>query len=251
MTGLYDLSAYSSLLSTRNSSFMPSFYSNLTEYSNIRNGIAIKAAKAYYKKVGTLENDTTTKRKDEDTKAEEKRSTINGKLDKAYKALSTSKAKASELVNGSKKLLSTDKGSLFAEDKQDMKAIYQAVSDFASDYNDTIDALGSTMNPSVTSAGNSMKRMTDIMKNSLAKVGVTVGEDGKLAVNKEVFEAAAPDKVKTMFHGKGSYADIVSSSASRIATMAENQINQTSGSLYASNGHFSSFNSSLFFNGYI
>ena len=251
MTGLNGLLAYSSLFSTSNSSFMPSFYSNLTEYSNIRNGVAIKAAKAYVKKMATQENEAPAKRNNRDTKVETKPSSMNGMLDKAQKALSTSKAKASELVDSSNKLLSTDKDGLFADDKKDTKAIYQAVKEFASDYNDTIDALKSTMNTSVKSAGNSMERMTSVMKNSLAKVGVTVGEDGKMAVDEETLKAAAPDKVKAMFHGKGSYADIVSSSASRIATVAENQINQSSGSLYASNGNFCSFNSSLFFNGYI
>lgn len=254
MTGLYGLSSYANMFRTGSSysnmfgsgsSSTSSFYSNLGEYSSIRNGAYRKLVKSYYKKMNSTDSDTTDK------------STIGstGKNTKVNStgtvALSTVKSEASDLVTSAKKLTATGKDSLFAsEEKYDADATYKTVSNFITQYNDTVDALSKVSSTAVKSAGNHMQNMTNIMSKGLSKVGITVGTDGKLTVDEQKFKAADMSKVKALFDGSSSYAGVVSSAAGRIASQAGNQISQLGGGLYGSNGYYNSYYSGSLYNGY-
>lgn len=155
-------------------------------------------------------------------------------------------------MDSAKKVTTTGKGSLFADkNKYDKDAIYKAVSSFIDEYNDTVGAMGSVSNTSVKNAGNSMTRMTGIMSNSLAKVGITIGADGKMSIDEETFENADVSRVKSLFNGSSSYAGAISSYASRIASQASNQMSRVNGSLYGSNGSFyNGYSSGSLYNGF-
>lgn len=241
MAGIYGLSNYSSMFSAGRLSGMSSFYSNLSEYGSIRTGAYSKALKAYYKKVApnkTTQTQQTTNLKD--------------KGNVANVALSTVKSEANELVDSAKKLTSTGKGSLFADkDNYNKDDIYNAVSNFVDQYNETVDSVSSVSNSSVNNAGNRMTRMTDIMSNSLSKVGITVGADGKMSIDEETFKNADMSRVKSLFNGSSSYAGAISSYASRIASQASNQIHRVNGSFYGSNGSlYNSYNSGSLYDGF-
>lgn len=125
---------------------------------------------------------------------------------------------AKELVVSANKLTNTGRGNIFANiESYDKDAAYKAVSDFVADYNETLDKLGSTYDSTVRNTGDSMKRMTGIMKNSLEKAGITIGNDNRLSLDEETFKNADFSKVKSLFNGGSSYAGIISTSASRIA----------------------------------
>ena len=254
MTGLYGLSSYANMFRTSSSysnmfgsgsSSTSSFYSNLGEYSSIRNGAYRKLVKSYYKKMNSTDSDTTDKSTTSSTKK-------NTKLNSAGTvALSTVKSEASDLVASTKKLTATGKDSLFAsEEKYDADATYKAVSNFVTQYNDTVDALSKVSSTAVKSAGNHMQNMTNIMSKGLSKVGITVGTDGKLTVDEQKFKAADMSKVKALFNGSSSYAGVVSSAAGRVASQAGNQISQLGGGLYGSNGYYNSYYSGSLYNGY-
>ena len=254
MTGLYGLSSYVNMFRTGSSysnmfgsgsSSTSSFYSNLGEYSSIRNGAYRKLVKSYYKKMNSTDSDTTDK---STTGSTGKNTKVNST---GTVALSTVKSEASDLVTSAKKLTATGKDSLFAsEEKYDADATYKTVSNFITQYNDTVDALSKVSSTAVKSAGNHMRNMTNIMSKGLSKVGITVGTDGKLTVDEQKFKAADMSKVKALFDGSSSYAGVVSSAAGRIASQAGNQISQLGGGLYGSNGYYNSYYSGSLYNGY-
>lgn len=254
MTGLYGLSSYANMFRTGSSysnmfgsgsSSTSSFYSNLGEYSSIRNGAYRKLVKSYYKKMNSTDSDTTDK---STTGSTGKNTKVNST---GTVALSTVKSEASDLVTSAKKLTATGKDSLFAsEEKYDADATYKTVSNFITQYNDTVDALSKVSSTAVKSTGNHMQNMTNIMSKGLSKVGITVGTDGKLTVDEQKFKAADMSKVKALFDGSSSYAGVVSSAAGRIASQAGNQISQLGGGLYGSNGYYNSYYSGSLYNGY-
>lgn len=254
MTGLYGLSSYANMFRTGSSysnmfgsgsSSTSSFYSNLGEYSSIRNGAYRKLVKSYYKKMNSTDSDTTDK---STTGSTGKNTKVNST---GTVALSTVKSEASDLVTSAKKLTATGKDSLFAsEEKYDADATYKTVSNFITQYNDTVDALSKVSSTAVKSVGNHMQNMTNIMSKGLSKVGITVGTDGKLTVDEQKFKAADMSKVKALFNGSSSYAGVVSSAAGRVASQAGNQISQLGGGLYGSNGYYNSYYSGSLYNGY-
>ena len=254
MTGLYGLSSYVNMFRTGSSysnmfgsgsSSTSSFYSNLGEYSSIRNGAYRKLVKSYYKKMNSTDSDTTDK---STTGSTGKNTKVNST---GTVALSTVKSEASDLVTSAKKLTATGKDSLFAsEEKYDADATYKTVSNFITQYNDTVDALSKVSSTAVKSAGNHMRNMTNIMSKGLSKVGITVGTDGKLTVDEQKFKTADMSKVKALFNGSSSYAGVVSSAAGRVASQAGNQISQLGGGLYGSNGYYNSYYSGSLYNGY-
>lgn len=260
MTGLYGLSNYTGLLGSRSTSYgnmfgsnaMSSFYSNLSEYSSIQSGAYRKLVKSYYK----MQNQTDTKKTDTTESSTTNTYTASAAFRADKVALSTVKAEATELVNSATTLTNTGKDSLFADaEKYDKDAVYKAVGDFVNDYNETVDALQSVSDVSVRSAGSSMQRMSSIMSKSLSRVGITIDTDGKLSLDEKTFKNADMEDVKSMLNGKGSYASIVSATASRVASQATNQMNRSNGSLYGSQYgsqgyYYNSYNSGLLYNGY-
>ncbi len=240
MAGLFGFSGSNNMFGMDSS-----FYSNLSQYNSIRSGAYRKAAKSYYK---TAQSNGQT---NETESANKPGSKPNSKVDTAGVSLSTTKAAAKDLASSAQKLSSNDKNGVFADkSKYDKDEAYKAVNDFVNKYNDTVDALKKTTSTGVNNAGNSMTRMTDVMSKGLSKVGISVGSDGKMSIDEDAFKKANASDVRSMFNGKGSYASIVESSASRIATQATNQINQTSGSMYGVDGYFNSYSSGAMYNNY-
>ena len=246
----FGLSNITSLFGMGNTGSTSSLYSQLAQYSSIKSGAYAKLTKAYYGK------NTDTSKKTESTA---KKSDVTDKLytSKAadsVKALNAVETEANELVKSAKKLVDSGKDSLFTSEKEyDKDKAYEAVSKFVTDYNDTIDKLAGTSDTTVHNNASSMKRMTDIMKNSLSKAGISIGDDGKLSVSEEDFKKADFSKIKSVFSGKNSYADIISNSASRIASAASTAENKYGSGAYGSDGTYSSYNSyysGLYYNGF-
>lgn len=239
---------YTSLFGNTSSS--NSLYSQLAQYSSIKSGAYAKLTKAYYGQ----NNDTAKK-----TTSSNKSSNVADRLysDKSVdsvKALNAVATEANDLVTSATKLISTGKDSLFASEKDyDKDKTYEAVSKFVTDYNDTVDKLAKTSDTTVRNNGDSMKRMTDIMKNSLSKAGITIQDDGKLSLSEDDFKKADFDKVKSVFSGKNSYAGIISNAASRVVSSANNAENKYGSGVYGSNAAYESYGSyysGLYYNGF-
>ncbi len=200
--------------SSGRSGYGNSILSNISQLSSIRSGAYTKALKAYYGK-----NNSTNATQKTTALSRNNRLMYEGNSE-----LSVVSKESSELVATAKKLSDTGKDSLFSNrEKYDADAAYKVVSEFASDYNDTLKAVGSTSNVAVKNAANSMTRMSGIMTKSLGSIGITIGSDGKISVNEETFKGADFDKVKNVLGTNGSYARIIGSSAQRLESAAEQQ----------------------------
>lgn len=235
---------YGSLFGYGRSGLGSSLYSSISQLAGVRSGAYRKALQSYYSK------DTTTQKSSAKNALTSKTSAKNVlQMD----SLSAVKTEASGLSSSAGKLTDTGKGNLFqSKDTYDADAAYKAVSEFVNNYNDTVAALAKTDNIAVKSSGNSMIRMTNIMQNSLSRVGVSVGTDGKLSVDEEAFRSADMNTVKSLFGGSSSYAKIVGSSAERIQAAVSNQQRLGTGSVYGRTGSYlSSSYSGYGFNGYV
>ena len=196
-----------------------SFYSNLSQLQSVRNGAYSKALKAYYGK----NNSGTTSSQKNHVSNKNRFSTY-----AADKGLSEVSKESAELSDAAKKLANTGKDSFFASrENYDADAAYQAVSDFVSSYNETLDAVEKTTNATVSRAAGSMTRMTGMMTGSLGKIGISIGKDGKMSLDEEKFKNAGFDQAKSVLGTNGSFARIIGSSAQRLGSTAEQQSRQS------------------------
>lgn len=215
-------------------------YGNRSQVSGVRTGDYSRIMRSYYNRSNSSISDVLNSRYSSKTYPE-----VTG--------MSTVKTEASELVESAKKLTDTGKNSLFRDKSTyDADAAYKAVSELASNYNDTILAAERTGNSVIKSAAGSMTRMSGIMKNSLSKVGVNVEKDGRLSVNEDSFKNADMNYVSTLFGGTGSYTNMIVSSASRIRTVVDHQNLRDAYSIgtYGRYGMYNNYYSGGWFNGF-
>ena len=108
-----------------------------------------------------------------------------------------------------------------------------AIKTFANEYNDVIEQSGKVNARDVASDTRFMMSLTSTMSNSLSKVGISVGADGKLSVNEETLKDADMTRVKALFSDDYTFSGQVSQKAGSIENSAVR-----SSSLYSSNGQF-------------
>lgn len=198
----------------------------LGQYASIKNGSYGKLMKAYYGKnasdsVKKLAQNTDTKKNvtTEDKTNIAKMQTTTDALKESADAL---------LANGSKSLFqqvdvtTKDENGVETTAKgYDTDAIYNALNSFVLRYNAVIDAAGNISDKSLTGRIDSMTGATVSNYKLLSKVGITVGENGKLSISKDAFSKADMNTVKNLFHGSGSYAYQISAQSSMINFAAD------------------------------
>ncbi|MBQ9438283.1 MAG: hypothetical protein IJU50_08110 [Lachnospiraceae bacterium] len=217
--------------------FGNSFFNNLSQLSSVRSSTFSKALKTYYGNAGTS---ARTQRN-----AQSGRYSAYSNLDSAN--LNLVNKESTELALSAGKLTDTGRDSLFQDaDSYDADDAYKAVRDFVDEYNDTVSAVGKSVNSTVNSVADGMSRLTDAMRSSLSKVGITAGKDGKLSLNEKEFKKADMDTVKSVFGGAGSYAKMIGSAAERIGNAAGQQSLSNAEVLYSrygllSNPYFGSY----------
>ena len=213
---------YSFLFSGLSSSASNALSGNwLADYASIKNGSYGKLMKAYYAKDSG----------DSKTAA----STITKKdtaTDTAKKALAKVETTTDALKESADALLATGKKDLFTQKDittkdengvesttkgYDTDAIYSAVNSLVSD---------TTVNNRTESLGNT----TIANSKQLAKIGITMKNDGTLSLDKDTFMKADMSTVKSLFQGNGSYGYRVSAQSSMINFAADHA--STRSSLY-------------------
>lgn len=243
----------SSLFGSSNSSSGLNNMSFLTDYASIRNGSYGKLLRAHYKgqtaSAETEKKSTSVSSKKEDT-------TTKNEAVSMRNAAADLKSSVNKLADKSKGKNLFEKKDIKGEDGKttqdyDKDAIYKAVKSFVDDYNSTVEAAGNSQNNSVLNKASGMVSLTNTMKNVLGKMGISVGSDNKLGINKDDFMKADMDQVKSMFQGTGGYAYQVGSAASAMINSSNTQIAQISGSLYTGSGNYGSgFYSGSFYSDY-
>ncbi|MBE5901968.1 MAG: hypothetical protein E7280_08695 [Lachnospiraceae bacterium] len=228
----------------------------LADYASIKNGSYYKLAKKYYGGQTTKVSDTSSTEKAKTTK---KDNTTQKTADTVTKARANAKAQeyneiksgADNLTKAADTLLTKGNESLFAEktvtdkegnktQKVDTEAVYKGVSSFVENYNKTLDNTKNTTASSIKSARNTMVNSTIASSRKLAEVGITVDKDNKLSIDKEKFENADMNKVKSLFSGNSSYGSGIKTNASYMSMSAKNEATQKS--LYSSAGKYNSYN---------
>lgn len=229
---------------------------NYTDYATIRSGSYFKLLKSYYsmdssdevKKI--VNNDKDEDEKKTDSKKEwgsASTSTSTSTSKDSAETISKVESAADELGVAADKLLDTGKASLFKEvetkddagnvtKKYDTDKIYKAVNEFVTKYNAAMDSALSAKSANITGAAERMGRITGYNEESLAKIGITVEDSGKLKLDENTFKAVDTADVKKVFNNENGYVSQVNTQASMIAYYAENEAAKSN--TYSSTGTY-------------
>lgn len=219
----------------------------ISDYNQIKTGTYGRLLKAYYGKQEE-ENKTSTKK------------TSAGDSDKTSlkESLSNIKSKTEKLTSSASKLAATDDASTLFKKKllkeadgtttegYDMDSIYKAVSNFAKDYNDVLDATVNNSTKSLSHGAESLQSTTKVMSAALRKVGITADDlTGKLSVDEDKFKAADIKKITQLFNGKNSYASTIAQTTARINGNSANKLSSISAMSYGKTATYKAADSDL------
>ena len=225
-----------SMLGTSNSGSAGSTGFNFADYAAIKNGSYGKLVKSYYQgsarevesqKVATAYNKT-------------------GSTNNTAKASSASEIDKTGLgqIRKDADQLKTSTEALGKEDlwkTKDNAAVANAVKDFVEGYNKVIDQASKVNSKEISRDVKFMKGMTDTFSKVLGKIGVTVGDDGKMSVDEEALKKADTATVRSLFEGNATYGSQIADKANGISRDAD-----MNSSLYSADATASSVISSVF-----
>lgn len=256
--GMLEKQDYSFLFSSLGSGAANVAGSNfLTDYASIKNGSYAKLMKAYYSETANDSVKAVAKNSRTNKRAEK----LTSKESKAYAQVQTTTDALKDsadvlLAGGSKSLFAmkdittkNEDGTETTVKGYDTEAIYKAVSNFVTNYNAVVKAVDEVDGNTVT--GRTGRMISDSAANlrSLLAVGITIGADSTLSLDKETFLKADMSKVKSLFHGTGSYGYRVSAQAAMINYGADRELER--GSAYTTKGAYNkNFGNGNLFNGY-
>lgn len=245
---------YSFLFSGLSSAASNAASSNwLLDYASIKNGSYGKLMKAYYAKDSG------------DSKTAASTITKKDTTDTAKKALAKVETATDALKESADALLATGKKDLFAQKDittkdengvetttkgYDTGAIYNAVNSFVKNYNSVMTAVDDVSDTTVNNRTESMGNTTIANSKQLAKIGITMKNDGTLSLDKDTFMKADMNTVKNLFQGNGSYGYRVSAQSSMINFAADHA--STRSSLYTGTaGYTGTYNAGNLFSSYM
>ena len=153
---------------------------------------------------------------------------------------SSSESYIQKLINGSTEKVYEDKlGSLsnavseavskletaFAEDKEtgeiDYDAAYTAAESFVKSYNDFVSGIGSSGDSTVSNKDTFVANMTNAYTKRLENVGISVGSDDTLSIDKEMFNSASASQLDRIFGKEDSFASFMGEQAKQLEAYAE------------------------------
>lgn len=213
-----------------NNSFsgMSGLYSLVSDYSSIQNGSCRKLLKAYYQ---TEQSDSASETKKQNS----------------TKKTTADAAKKDTVLDGIKSSVSAIASDVKELNKRGAEVTEEAVSKFAADYNKLVDSVGKSSNLSVKSKLTDLTDYVNLQKKKLEEVGIIVGSDSKLSVDKEVFAKASKDQINSLFQGGVSFASMASMKADNIGSEATLQALRST-SMYDAAGSYQMMNTSSIFN---
>lgn len=151
------------------------------------------------------------------------------KLTKAYYASSNGSAQAvdkeavKEVVKSNNKIKSNAQS---LKDEAGKVKDADSLKKFVEDYNAMIDSGAESDNTGVLRNTLSMTKNALAHENTLAKLGITIGEDNKLTLDEETAKKADSSTYSSLFKGTGSFGDIVATRASEIVNKINSENNK-------------------------
>lgn len=252
--GIHMSNFYLNMFSRSNSyNFTNDIFNNIGEYSSVRNGSYRKLLRSYYYKMEDNSNSSSSVPQKQNSNISQVTSTEAKEVKVNTDSL---KKSASALTNTGEKSLFNKKEVTVIDEKTgektttmqyDKDAIVSAVKSFVKDYNDTLDTAGNISDKNVSRKVGYMEKQTNVYKNSLSKVGITIDDNNKLSVDEKKLKDADMIKIKSLFNGSYSFASQTSQKANQIqqaaATAANNSYLYNSRGRFDNNNYYSSFNS--------
>lgn len=205
---------------------------NFSDYASIKNGSYGKLMKSYY---AEQKKPTASDKTDKTTNSKIKKEELSDKT-----GLTQMKKEADGLKSASESLNKEDLWKK-TDGTYDMDKIVSAVKSFTSEYNDTLTQASKVNSKDIAQDTKYMSSMTNTMSKVLSKVGITVGNDGKLSVNEDEMKNANVSSIKSLFYGSGSYGSQIADRANEISKDAI-----MNSSVYGNNGTLSSSLSNMF-----
>ena len=246
---------YSFLFSGLSSSASNAVSGNwLADYASIKNGSYGKLMKAYYAK-DSGDSKTAASHITNRTTSTEAQKTALAKVETTTDAL---KESADALLATGKKDLFAQKNIITKDENgvetsakgYDIDAIYSAVNSFVTNYNSVMSAVDDVNDTTVNNRTESLGNTTIANSKQLAKIGITMKNDGTLSLDKDAFMKADMSAVKNLFQGNGSYGYRVSAQSSMINFAADHASARSS--LYTgSAGYTGLYNAGNLFSSYM
>ena len=230
---MFDITSMLGNSNTNSNNSLGSF--NFSDYAAIKNGSYGKLVKSYYGGTDKANYEAKAASAKSSDSAKTKAST---EVDKT--GLTQIKKDADELRTSAEALNSDDLWKA-ADGKTDMAKISSAVKDFADKYNKVIDQSSKISSHEVFQDVKFMTGMTDTFSKVLGKIGISVGEDGKLSVDDDKLKNADKATVKSLFDGSGTYGSQIADKAGSIYRDAD-----MSSAIYGSNATTTSALSSVY-----
>ncbi|MBQ3841693.1 MAG: hypothetical protein II820_03265 [Ruminiclostridium sp.] len=163
----------------------------------------------------------------------------------AYSAAGNDKLKtySADLKNAAANLESAFKEDANTGEVDNEKALSAAQS-FVDSYNQLYSSTRSSGNSTVSGKSEFISKMTNAYTNKLAKVGISVGSDGKLSIDKDTFSNSSAEEREEIFGKKNSYASFMSEQANAINAYAQSAAYLDANSTYTKSGTVASSNAS-------
>ena len=205
---------FSGLQNSRNNSNNIFYNINLADYASIKNGSYGKLMKSYYKEMNSSQSSSSNKNEVNNTTSNKTETVVDSV--KKQELVDLQKY-SSELQNSAGKLLQKGSSSLFKSEykESDKEALYNAVSDFVSDYNNMLEKGSASTSGSIARMSGRLEDTANDHKEALEAVGITIN-NGKLTINKETFMNSDMNQVKELFNKDNSFGEFVSDRAKTI-----------------------------------
>lgn len=129
------------------------------------------------------------------------------------------------------------------------KTISTGAKEMVDYYNDTIKNLRQTSGVLNQYYYQTLKETASSNRNELEEIGISVGTDGSLTLNKEKLEAADEEKLKKVFGAESDFAKRIGAVASRVADNAKVNAQSLSSQYTAAGGLANSYLSRYNFRG--
>lgn len=211
----------SSNKNTNNNPFS-NFATLATSFNSMKSVAFMRTVKNYYK---NLETSSSSSSSNNSSSSEKLQSTQLIDFKDSLKSIQTSENSIKLNINSAKtnKNLNLIKNGN-DNDKSYMKDLVNSISSFADNYNSMIDKSSNIESSSVLSNVLSMTKMTRYNATSLNEIGISLGSDNKLTVNKDKLTNADLDKINSLFGENGSFGDYTAHRASSLSSLCISQI---------------------------
>lgn len=214
ITAKTDYSFLFNSLSTSNSGSSLGNLNFLSDYASIKNGSYGKLMKAYFSETASDEVSSIAKKSTAKTSS--------ATSEDNTKTLAKVQNSSDALKESADALLAKGEDSVFSEDEVTDKA-YKAVSAFVEDYNAVLNAADDANSTSILNKTLGMVTATEANESLLSKVGITIGKDNSLSIDKDTFMKADAVTVNGLFNTTGGYAYRISAQSSLINFAADNE----------------------------